>query len=399
MSHRTQSRLALGIFVVVVLATAGGIVLSFASRSALPAEEIEAGALLADVIDRLQFLSVSGLGALIVVLRPGNRFGWVLVGAGTGFPLWDFFEAYATYGLVEAPGSLPLAVVSAWFTNWVWALSAVAPPLIFLLFPDGRPPTRRWGPAMWLTVVAGIAIVLLTATARGPLESFPDIDNPIGFGAPPEAPEEFVLAAVTLIPLLTVAGVAALVQRYRRADRARRSQLKWFAYAAGMFALMQVLPLELSQTGSSLMNAVSSIFLTVGLGLAIFKHRLYDIDRLINRTLAYGILTAILASTYLLGVLGLQSVLPVSDDSPLIVAASTLGVVAAFGPLRGRIQSEVDRRFNRSRYDAQHTIESFGSRLRDEVDIDSLTSDLAAVVERTMQPAHVSVWIRGASRT
>jgi len=194
------------------------------------------------------------------------------------------------------------------------------------------------------------------------------------------------------------AAVISLIYRFRRSEDDERLQLKWFVWAAILgFALLLfgnvlVSPANEERFGS-LIWTVAPLALPLSAGVAILRYRLYDIDRVISRTLAYGALTALLASIYLLSVLALQSLLPLDEDSPLIVAASTLGVVAAFGPLRNRVQNVVDRRFNRSRYDAAQTVENFGARLRTETNLDSLTDDLVAVTRRTLQPAHVSLWL------
>ena len=205
-----------------------------------------------------------------------------------------------------------------------------------------------------------------------------------------------------LIVSSVVLSVISLGLRWRRSTGVERQQLKWFAYA-GLIILgavgIQIAVFSIVPETDTLVDISNALFsLTVlaiplTIGLAMLRYRLYDIDRIISRTLAYGALTAILGGGYLLAVLGLQSVLPVPEDSPLIVAVSTLAVVAAFGPLRTRIQHFVDRRFNRSRYDAEHTIAEFAGRLRSEVELDALTLDLMAVVEDTVQPSHVSVWL------
>ena len=210
-------------------------------------------------------------------------------------------------------------------------------------------------------------------------------------------------ASGLLITTTVVLSLVSLVIRFRRSSGVERQQLKWFSYAGLLVVgslMMQVVVFSFAEEGSSAVDLVETLFsvsitsIPVTIGLAMLKYRLYEIDRLISRTLAYGLLTVILAGAYLLAVLALQSVLPLPERSPLIVAASTLLVVAAFGPLRTRIQRIVDRRFNRSRYDAALTIDSFGRRLREEVDLEALSNDLMKVVDETVRPSHLSLWIK-----
>jgi len=227
--------------------------------------------------------------------------------------------------------------------------------------------------------------------------------NPLGNADLAEAfaPVLALSGVLLLVVFLLCAG--SLIIRFRRSRGDERQQIKWFAFAAVMITAFLFLANAIEAlagtdpVGDRVGLIVFPILLSavpVAIGVAIFRYRLYDIDRIISRTLAYGALTAVLGGGYLLAVLGLQSVLPLQEDSPLIVAVSTLAVVAAFGPLRTRIQHFVDRRFNRSRYDAEHTIAEFAGRLRSEVELDTLALDLVAVVENTVQPAHVSVWLR-----
>jgi len=199
-------------------------------------------------------------------------------------------------------------------------------------------------------------------------------------------------------------SLVSLVMRFRRSKGVEHQQLKWFSYAGVLVVgslMLQMVVFSFADEGSSAVDLVEGLFsvavtsIPITIGVAMLRYRLYDIDRLISRTLAYGLLTAILAGGYLLAVLALQSALPVRDDSPLIVATSTLAVVAAFRPLRNRVQGAVDHRFNRSRYDAARTIDAFSARLRAETNLDSLSTDLVAVVSSTMSPAHVSLWLRG----
>jgi hypothetical protein len=208
-----------------------------------------------------------------------------------------------------------------------------------------------------------------------------------------------------LIVASVVLAVSSLVLRFWRSVGVERQQMKWFAYAG--LVLLVALGIQIvvfsivpeTETAVDVSNSLFSLTITlipITIGFAVLRYRLYDIDRIISRTLAYGLVSTILIGAYLLAVLALQSVLPLNDDSPVIVAVSTLAVVAAFGPLRTRVQTLVDKRFNRSRYDAEQTIAEFGGRLRTEVELGSLTDDLVGVVERTLQPTHLSLWLANA---
>ena len=263
-----------------------------------------------------------------------------------------------------------------------------------LLFPDGHLPSRRWRPVPWLGLAfVGFAIVN-NGLAPGPIElgATTVIENPTGIDD----------AEVLLDAIGTVAGlcglaagfgaVTSLVLRFRRARGDQRQQLKWFSFGAALL-VVGVFAGDFFPVAQGLV-AVFFPLLPVAAGIAILKYRLYDIDRIISRTIVYGLLTAALIGGYAGGVLLVQSVLPVANDSPLVVAASTLAMAALFSPLRRGIQTAVDRRFYRRKYDAIQTVENFSARLRDETDLEVLTYDLVQVAKATMQPAHVSLWLR-----
>jgi hypothetical protein len=273
------------------------------------------------------------------------------------------------------------------------ALGAIV--FLLLLFPDGRPLTRRWTLAVRL---AGLGIVLATvAVALHPHELLPQeglrVENPYAIPAAKPVLEALVVLGAVLTLGAMVAAVVSLVLRWRRAAGAERQQLKWFTYAAAVLAVAVLLTSDLGD--SVLLGAVRAALigpvLAVATGVAILRHRLYDIDVVINRTLVYGGLTATLGATYLVLVLLIGLAV---GRSGFAVAVSTLAVAALFGPARARIQAGVDRRFYRRRYDATQTLEAFGGRLRDELDLEALADDLRGVVVDTVQPAHVSLWLR-----
>jgi MFS family permease len=282
-----------------------------------------------------------------------------------------------------------------WLANWAW-VPAVVLVLVFvpLLFPSGRPPSPRWRLVAWAAAVGGVLLATGTAFRAGPLKNYDWVDNPLGAGWMPGWPSTVGLALWLLASLAAIVSVAV---RYRRSHGVEREQLKWFAAAAALLVVSFVLAATLTPVlgsdgdwqGSFI--AVALLGVAVAVAIAILRHRLYDIDVVINRALVYGGLTATLGATYL----GLVLLIGLAvGQSGFAVAVSTLVVAALFGPARARIQGAVDRRFYRRKYDAQRTLEAFAARLRDEVALEALDAELRGVVSSTMQPAHVSLWLR-----
>ena len=340
------------------------------------------------------------VGGIILIRRGGHVVGWIFTLAGLSWGLGVTIEAYARFALVERPGSFPSPGVLVSMIEWYW-LAYLACLLLLLpqVFPTGKPlPGRfRW---VWRATVAWAGSFVVLGALESEIElpgSDITLHNPIGLPGLRDVEEGVIGAVLFLGALILVASsLFALVTRFRRSRGVEREQLKWFTFAGAVLLVGFVTMGALDEVLGERPPFVDPFLLSappICAGVAIFRYRLYEIDRIISRTVAYGVLTAALAGGYLVAVLALQSVLPVRDDSPVIVAASTLAVVAAFGPLRSRIRHLVDRRFNRSRYDAEHTIESFGARLRTEVELDALAAGLVTVVDRTMAPAHVSLWI------
>ena len=338
------------------------------------------------------------VGALIVAHRPGNAIGWLFSAIALLAFTGQLASEYATYAYATRPGSLPGATLAAWYGSWPWWL-VVALTLVFtpLLFPTGRLLSPRWRPVAWL---AGVTTAVLTAltSLRTELGTVEDqvVANPIGVAAvgnPEKSPMIPVL--IVLLGVLATAAVGSLVLRFRRSRGEERQQLKWFTYASALLPLAGLDDFLPAPVGD-LLFGVPIVFLPVAAGIAILRHRLYDIDRLINRTLVYGSLTAILGLVYTGVVLILGQVFGgVTEDPPSwAVAGATLAVAALFQPARRRIQEVVDRRFNRRKYDAAETIDTFGARLRDQVDLDTLSTELLAVVDQTMQPTRVVLWLR-----
>jgi hypothetical protein len=344
-------------------------------------------------------VTFSAVGALIVSRRPGHRVGWIFCAGGLLSAVNELATSYAVHAYRSQPvlpgGRLAATLGSV---GWVPAFGLIV--FLLLRFPDGRPLSRRWVVADRLAA-AGIALatvgVALYPHAVLPQEGL-RIDNP---AAIPAAKAEFALmvaAGGALIVGTMVAGVVALVLRWRRSSGPERLQLKWFTYAAAVTAVVVLGTIELPAglVIGTLQAVIVGPALAVATGTAILRHRLYDIDVVINRTLVYGALTATLAGTYLALVLLVGLAV---GHSGFAVAISTLAVAALFRPARARIQAGVDRRFYRRRYDAQRTLDAFGARLRDEVELESVGAHLRAAVRDTVQPAHMTLWLPTERRT
>jgi hypothetical protein len=391
MKARTAPRLAWSAWSLAALLPFAMLVLTLAHGQPL---SIDAGVGIGFIGLQLAFSTV---GALVASRRPGNPIGWLFCFEGLALSLTGASEEYAVLA-VTGPSSLPLGDVVAWLATLLDITIIVPLIFLFLLFPDGRLPSRRWSLVAWLAVV-GLAITLLsTAFAPGPLNSSVQVTNPFGVQALRRIlPPLFVPAFLVVLGAL-LASVASMVLRLRRARGQQRQQLKWFASGAAILGVAFVVG-PITWMIPAIPEAVwQAIFLLavgtlpLSAGIAILRYRLFDIDLIINRALVYGALTAILGSAYVLSVTIAGTILQGSD---LVTAAATLAVAALFRPLRRRVQGFIDRRFYRRRYDAIQTVESFAGRLREEVDLDSLTRDLLSTVNRTLQPAHSSLWLRG----
>jgi hypothetical protein len=350
-------------------------------------------------------VSFSAVGALIASHRPENPIGWIFCAVALFQGLATFGYEYATYALITRPDSLPLGAEMSWVGNWIWA-PGLGLALVFLplLFPDGRLPSRRWRLVAWLGgastgMIAVLALILLWPERGTSLLRAPTSDE----GGPAWILD--LLVETVAFPLMLVAGLAAVISLFVRFHRARgekRQQIKWFAYATAL-TLVWIFVLEGIPDWNRLFEAITAVLtllvipsIPIAAGIAILRYRLYDIDVLINRTLVYGSLTATLAGVYLGGVVVLQYLFRVltGQESQLAVVASTLAIAALFVPLRRRVQGFVDRRFYRRKYDATKTLEAFSAKLREETNLDALNDELVSVVQETMQPAHVSLWLR-----
>ena len=335
------------------------------------------------------------IGALIVVGDRRHLLAWLLIAGGVFLAVYNFAAQYAllALGLTSRRLSLPGGDLASWLTSWTNVPGIVILAVfVILLFPDGRPPSRRWRPVAWAGAVVLVVPTAILAVGYWPLRG-PQLLTQEG-SEPPLLVGAMFWTAFQGALLLGAISVVALVVRFRRAGAVQRQQIKWFAYGAALSIPLSLFP-EARPYGPYL-EFLGTVLLLAGLGIGIFRYRLWDIDRLINRTLVYGLLTAILGAVYagLVLVLG-QLFGGIGTETPSwAVAGATLAVAALFQPVRRRIQQTVDRRFNRRKYNAAKTIEAFSIRLRDQVDLDTLSAELLAAVDQTMQPAAASLWLR-----
>ena len=335
------------------------------------------------------------IGTIVALRRPSSVIGWFLLANGLLWSITEFDLEYAVQAIVGRPSPLPGGMFAAWLCSWQWTINVGLYPILFVIFPDGRISTPARRAVVAASVVVTALLALEMAFRPGPLQVAGFVDNPFTPLSP--AAIDVLSTAVLVITfpmLLTAAGM--IVQRFRRSVGIERQQLKWLAYAAVPVVLLGPLSAVVPGKPIQVLSSIVQLTMPAAIAIAVLRYRLYDIDVLINRSLVYGALTAVLAASYFAIVVVLQALLrPVVSGSELAVAVSTLATLALAQPLRRRIQDAVDRRFYRSRYDAARTLDAFSVRLRDEVDLDAVRSDLIDVVEHTVQPAHASVWLRG----
>ena len=360
----------------------GGLALAYVNRHLVPASLI--GWTFSNTSAQVVNVAVPVAGFVLVSRRPANRIGWLFLVAGLALGLFGFSNQYALRALVVGQGSLPAGQVFGWLSNWVWVIQTAVLAFVFLLFPTGRLSSRRWRPAAWFV---GGAFALLAADALVMATHF--WSDPFSSQAQSTSPPTMFLI---LVPAALLVSVAAVVARFAISSGEERLQLKWFAAAALLVVATFIASIVGDSAAASVPRSLAFACLWTAITIAVLKYRLYEIDRIISRTLAYAIVTGLLVGLYAGLVLLATQVLSLS--SPVAVAASTLAAAALFSPLRRRVQHAVDRRFNRARYDADQTVAEFAARLKDAVDLDAVRDDLAGAVHQALQPAHVSIWIR-----
>jgi hypothetical protein len=402
MNPRTATWLAWYMCVVSLTLMSLGLFLLVLSRSPVYADAPVFDYWLVNTIVAVSFSTVGGV--IAPRLPPRNPIGWIFCTIGLVAAMRLFVAEYAVVTLLAEPGSLPGLLrggeALAWVSSWLWVLHIGLFVFLALLFPDGRPPTPRWRPFGWFVagvIVAGtVSVALWPETAAG----FDLVNHPLGI----EVATDTLNPVETLLYGLGLVAMSSLLVRLRRSQGVERQQIKWFAYAVAVLATSAILAYVVSESmGVVWLGWVSSVLvigsvvgMPVAVGIAILRYRLYNIDLLINRTLVYGSLTAVLVMVYLVSVVLFQELFRTltGQESQLGIVASTLAIAALFNPLRHRIQGFIDRRFYRRKYDARKTLEAFSAKLRDETDLDALSDDLVGVIRETMQPAHISVWLR-----
>ena len=408
MNPRVASRLAWSLWGLALCFAAAGLlfgVLSFSAELPEGREPFLASIVVQDVLVVLYGV----LGALIASNQGRNVIGWIFCFVAVSLGVISFAYGYADYALYARENPLPGAVLVAWVPNWLFIPAVyVSMCYLFFLFPDGRPASPWWRPVIWAATIVAAVATLATALEPGRLYSFPTVENPFGLGEPLGRVAIVANDVTDLIAMLVfLVSLASMIARLRRARGRERQQLKWITYSAALTATSfatAFLAGSLAQDwrvfadAFFLLGVVGFTSIPVAAGIAILRHRLYDIDIVINRTLVYASLTATLAAVYVVCVVSLQFIFRVitGQESQLAVVASTLAIAALFNPLRRRIQILVDRRFYRRKYDAKRVLDEFAARLRDETDLEVLGDDIIAVSRETMQPAHVSLWLRKA---
>jgi hypothetical protein len=371
-----------------------------------------------ETVSFVLFLAFPIVGALIASRRPQNPIGWICLADGLLWMLLAVTDSYSMYG-VARPGSVPFPVAVGTIGNqWLWVPTiGLLGIYLVLLFPDGKLPSRRWRPLAWFSAVMIVLISVTEGLAPGPLENQGGVRNPFGLEALPWLVDVSYII-LPLLPLCILTSAVSMVLRFRRSRGEVRQQIKWVAFVASFSGLLYliamigqvVFALTVPESDGSipslpwwaevLFSAAVLGFagVPVAIGFAVLKYRLYDIDVVINRTLVYGSLTTMLVALYFGSVAATQTIIRAltgqTEQPQLAVVVSTLVIAALFNPLRHRIQSFIDRRFYRRKYDARKTLETFSARLRDETDLETLNNDLAGVIRETVQPTHVSLWLR-----
>ena len=405
-SLRTATWLAWSLCALSVALLVGGVALARTVRStALELPYGSVGAAVPFVLTLALVFTFSVVGAIVASRHPGNTIGWIFCTVGLEAGLGTLAGGYAEFWLASGWGSQSLGATTAWFASWAWVVQTLAVTFLLLLFPDGRLPSPRWRPVAWLAGLGIGGLALGFALEAGPLGDFPQVVNPYGIDSPIVGVVQVASGFAVLGAM--VASAISVIVRARRAGRVERQQIKWLAYGGAVVVgttLLASLIAIWSVTVSIAVINLAVLTLPVLTGIAIVRYRLYDIDIIINRTLVYGALTVLLAAGYVATITAFQGIgslvyqVPfrtlIGQESALATVAATLAMAALFNPLRRRIQSFIDRSFYRNKYDAAKTLEAFSMKLRDETDLDALSDDLVRVVRETMQPAHVSLWLR-----
>ncbi len=346
----------------------------------------------------LMAVTFGTIGLLISVRVPGNRIGQLFAAIGLGSALQELIAAYVVYGGLVAPGTLPWVQQVAWFETWDWIpIAGAATTFLLLLFPDGRLPAARWRLVAWLSVGAIVVAGVIQSIQPGPIDSAEFIENPLGIAV--AEPLIGLLGGIGFsgLVLAVLLSAVSMVVRFRRSRGAERQQLKWFASAAVLAGLVfaGLGAIDSANKGFQILTILGLLGLPVSAGIAILRYRLYEIDRIISRAIAYALVTGLLLAAYGVLIVVLQGPLAtVTGSDTILVAVSTLVVATLFQPVLRRVRRAVDRRFDRSRYDAERTAAAFSERLRSEVDLGTVTTDLVNTATATVAPSTFGIWLR-----
>ncbi len=353
--------------------------------------------LVAKAIENLSFLTIATLALLILRTQSANKVAWAMMLVGVTFPVEEFYAQLTEYALA-AWGQAGIALFAGWVSRWVWIGTPVTIPLILLYYPDGRLPSSRWRPivpAIWSIVVITFLFAALDPT---PIMEFGDLPNPLGIDALGRDIALFSGIRSTAnwgLFMLPISGALSLIPRYRRSTGVGRQQMKVIAWvgAVALFYLLLLRPaFETTAVTDAVFNTLFTLFVGAALTAGIVRYRVFEIDRIISRSISYTVVVTLLASAFFGAVTGITTLLP--TDSSLAVAGSTLAVAALFNPLRRRIQHAVDRRFNRARYQARAISEGFTTRLQEARSIESIADDWTETVVDALQPEAIGVWIK-----
>jgi hypothetical protein len=364
----------------------GGLALAYADRHLLPASQT--GWTVSNISGQVVNAAIPVAGFILASRRPQNRIGWLFLVAGLALGLSGFSSQYALGALVAHRRSWPAALAFAWLSNWTWVIPIAMLAFLFLLFPTGHVRSQRWRAAARFAGGAfalAAAGALITATS---LRAHPYISarQVTGLNALLFSMSPFLISAGLLV------SVAALVVRFAKSSGEERLQLKWCATAALVLVVVFIASIWANSAVVNALQSLAFLCLWTAIDIAVLKYRLYELDKIISRTLAYAIVTALLVGMY--AGLVLLAIHVLTLKSPVAVAGSTLVAAALFSPLRSRVQQLVDRRFNRARYDARQIVAVFAAQLKDTTDLDAVQSDLTSVIQRALEPAHVSIWTK-----
>ncbi len=405
---RLSSSLAAGALAALcLLLTAGGLVLEAANAAeSPPAVRIYPGALVIAVLFPI-------IGALIASHAPRNPIGWLFIVMGFSESMTAITGAFAAYALITHPGVWPGGEFASWLFGWAWLPGFALIPVLLLLFPTGRPLSPRWNVVVWANLISLSLVVVQYALASWSMRGIAllgSVDTTALLHG--TLPDPIANLNTALFVASSVAALVSMVVRFRRSSGIERQQLKWFSYAAALSVVDLIVMILFDTNGGNLASGAQDLIITalqvlalagipIATAIAIRRYRLYDIDLIIRRTLIYALLTGLLALFYFGSVILLQLLFHAltGTSSDLAIIISTLAIAALFVPLRNRVQNGIDHRFYRRKYDAAQVLSAFASMVRDEVDLNQLTEKLQTVVEETMQPEHVSVWLVDGRRT